>query len=222
MFLVIFILYSYKKILGFLPSVILRYNKVVIFMLVLFSSVQIIWTIILQYSSKMFWEEIYENINQDGIAYTDKELVNTPLSRFMLIHPVGAHLNNEWHYRALWMYYKTPFISIVPKTLKNIDIKEATILEGNLKARKVKGYIVTDYIMGTSYNNPSVPAIINILITLKDQTSINTTGIAFPLITSPRSNLISKDTLSFIYIPINNIEIDKIQTIDSISTSSEL
>ena len=221
--LVVCLLYMVRNVISH-PRGINKYNSAFItILLTVFCAVQIIWTIAIQYRFTSFWEEIYAKLkdSESGIVYTDRELHNTSAPRFLLMRPEGGNLDVWWQYQNLWMYFHTPFISVIPEELRGVDYGQAPLLDGNMKARNVNGFLVTDHIKGNHYHNPSIPADVDLRITFKDKSRVATTGVAFPFILSRTGDQIYPDTLSFICLPSGNWEVERIQAIDSISSAAK-
>lgn len=193
------ILRTYKSLVFFLIS-----------LLPLFCIFQLIRTITLQERAKNFWNEIYAQLKQSnsGIVYYDPDLdYEKGSSRFLMIPPVGTEIDNTWQNQTLWMYFRTPFLSLIPRQLKEIETSDMKPIDGNLEGKLIDGFIISDYSPGTIQGNERLPYGLDLKIRMKNGKTIKDTFIASPYI--PLNQTDNPDTLMYISLP----KIDPLQII---------
>lgn len=164
---------------------------------------------------KYFWEDIYEKLNQseNGIVYYNpKTFYGNNVSRYVVLKPVGTNLSNEWQNQTLYRFFRTPFLSIIPEQLKEVERNNLKSIHGNLGSTTIDGFLLAGFSQKNSDANKLLPHRINLLMTKRNGEIIRYETMAIPFI--PSINGINKDTM--IYINLPDIDLEEVVKIDTI------
>lgn len=181
---------------------------------VVFCTFQIVWTISAQIPLKKSWEKLYAVLekSEQGIVYFNPEEFDVRFSRWMIMRPVGAEINNGWQNQTLWMYFRTPFLSFIPRHLKEASYGNAEKLKGTLNASAVNGLVVAPFRPGSTTSSPRLPYPLSITLFLKNGDRVETEAYASPYIPLYSSETYAPDTLMYLSIP--TIDAGEIEAIE--------
>lgn len=192
----------------FFRSVQEKYPIILMLTLIVFCSWQTIWAISVQYRFKEVWNGLYHKLegSASGIVYCNPSDFDYRISRFMLIRPVGTELTNAWNNETLWMYFRTPFISFIPESLRDIGLDDDELAADDDVVLK-NGFLVAKYSPGAVRSNPRLPYFVNLKMKLKSGEDVTETVLASPFVSTTNDS----DTLMWLYHPKEELkDIEKV------------